>query len=161
MAGTHGSVLNNHGDGSLCSFHITSDAVHCALRMQEELQREPVVQLRIGLHVGEIFFEDNKVLGDGVNMASRIQSMGQANTILFSGEIQDKIKNQPEFKSVSLGFFEFKNIEKSVEVYALANVGLVVPKKERIKKLFLKLSFRKGNTTAENRLILQYQLFWL
>jgi class 3 adenylate cyclase len=71
------------------------------------LQTEPIVPLRIGLHVGEIFFEDRKALGDGVNIASRIQSLGQANTVLFSKEIFDKVKNHPEFKAVSLGSFRF------------------------------------------------------
>jgi len=132
VAANNGSVLNNYGDGSLCTFPNTSDAVHCAISMQDQLQIEPIVPLRIGLHVGEIFFEEGKVLGDGVNMASRIQSLGQANTILFSGEIQDKIRNHPEFKSVSLGFFEFKNVEKPVEVYALGNEGLHVPERKTL-----------------------------
>ena len=84
VAAFHGSILNNYGDGSLCSFSNTADAVHCAVIMQQELQSNPAVPLRIGLHVGEIFFEEGKVLGDGVNVASRIQSLGTANTILFS-----------------------------------------------------------------------------
>jgi class 3 adenylate cyclase len=62
--------------------------------------------LRIGLHIGEIFFEDEKILGDGVNLASRIQSIAAGNSILFSEEIQDKIKNMPKFRSVCLGSFE-------------------------------------------------------
>jgi len=84
------------------------------------------------LHIGEIFFEDGKILGDGVNVASRIQSIGQGNTILFSEEIQDKIKNIPKLKSVCLGAFEFKNVDKPITVYALANEGLVIPKRENM-----------------------------
>ena len=88
-----GKVLNYYGDGSLCTFPSATEAVNCAAELQKELQSDPVVPLRIGLHVGEIFFEDGKALGDSVNIASRIQSLGQANTILFSKEIFDKIKN--------------------------------------------------------------------
>ncbi len=132
VAAFHGNILNNYGDGSLCSFPNTADAVNCALKMQQELQSDPAVPLRIGLHVGEIFFEDGKVLGDGVNVASRIQSLGSANTVFFSGEIQDKIKNHPEYKQVSLGLFEFKNVDKPVEVFALANEGLIVPRQEQM-----------------------------
>src|SRR5215831_7158522 len=95
-----GKVLNYYGDGSLCVFDSALDAVNCAYEMQKNLQHEPVVPLRIGLHIGEIFFENDKVLGDGVNVASRIQSLGQANTILFSKEIYDKIKNHPECQAV-------------------------------------------------------------
>ncbi|HSZ85218.1 MAG TPA: adenylate/guanylate cyclase domain-containing protein [Puia sp.] len=127
-----GKILNDYGDGSLCSFSSATHALQCAVQMQQQLQTDPVVPLRIGLHVGEIFFEGEKVLGDGVNVASRIQSLGQANTILFSKEIFDKIKNQPDFKSVSLGKFEFKNVDDPVEVFALANEGLIIPKKENL-----------------------------
>jgi adenylate cyclase len=127
-----GKILNDYGDGSLCSFSSATQAVECAIALQQQLQSNPVVPLRIGVHIGEIFFEGEKVLGDGVNVASRIQSLGQSNTILFSKEIFDKIKNQPNFKAVSLGSFEFKNVDDPVEVFALTNNGLVVPKKEQL-----------------------------
>ena len=108
--------------------------------------------MRIGLHLGEVFFEGNKVMGDSVNVASRIQSLGQANTILFSKEIFDKIKNQPEFKSVSLGKFEFKNVDEPMEIFALANDGLIVPAKEqmsgKLKEIQKKSSRRKWIITT-------------
>ena len=78
------------------------------------------------------FFEDGKVFGDGVNVASRLQSPGIANSILFSSEINSKIRNQQEFKSVSVGRFHFKNVDEPMEVFALTNEGLVVPKKEEL-----------------------------
>jgi TolB-like protein len=127
-----GKVLNYYGDGSLCIFSSAAEAMNCAVDLQKELQTEPVVPLRVGLHIGELFFEDEKALGDGVNIASRIQSLGQANTVLFSKEIFDKIKNHPEFKAVSLGHFDFKNVDELIEVFALANEGLVVPKREKM-----------------------------
>jgi len=87
VAGHHGQVVNNYGDGSLCTFSSAINAVNCAVQIQKELiDSEPIVPLRIGLHIGEIFFEDGKAFGDGVNLASRIQSLGQPNTILFSKE---------------------------------------------------------------------------
>jgi class 3 adenylate cyclase len=97
--------------------------------LQKRLRQDPVVPLRVGLHIGEIFFEDGKILGDGVNVASRIQSLGSGNSVLYSGEIHDKIKNNPKFKSVSIGHFDFKNVEKPLEVFALASEGCVVPSK--------------------------------
>jgi TolB-like protein/class 3 adenylate cyclase len=125
-----GEILNDYGDGSLCIFQSVIDAVKAALELQQNLKEEPAVPLRIGLHIGEIFFEEGKVFGDGVNVASRIQSLGQANSILFSSEVNNKIRNRPEFSSVSLGRFEFKNVEEPLEVFALSNSGLTVPKKE-------------------------------
>jgi len=110
---THrGEILNNYGDGSLCSFSSVLEALNCAIELQRNLQLEPAVPLRIGLHVGEIFFENGKVLGDGINVASRIQSLGTSNSILFSSEINNKVKNQPEFKTLSLGSFHFKNVNE-------------------------------------------------
>jgi adenylate cyclase len=142
-----GKVLNYYGDGSLCIFPSATEAVNCAIELQRELQNYPSVPLRIGLHIGEVLFEDGKALGDGVNIASRVQSLGQANTILFSKEIYDKVKNHPEFNSVSLGFFEFKNVEEPVEVFALSNEGLFVPNKEHMSgKLKTNLPKRKFTT---------------
>ncbi len=127
-----GKILNDYGDGSLCSFSSATEAMRCAMEMQQQLQQEPLVPLRMGLHVGEIFFEGDKVMGDGVNVASRIQSLGIANSILFSAEINNKLKNQPEFKSVSVGRFHFKNVDEPMEVFALAIEGLVIPEKKKM-----------------------------
>ena len=125
-----GTLLNDYGDGSLCSFPSAIHSIQCAIEVQNLLRNPPQVPLRIGLHTGEIFFENGKVLGDAVNVASRIQSLGQANTILFSKEIFDKIRNYPEFKAISLGMFDFKNVNDPVEVFALSGNGLSIPKRE-------------------------------
>ena len=148
----NGNILNYYGDGSLCTFPNVMDAMNAAMALQKELQSAPAVPLRIGLHLGEVFFEEEKALGDSINIASRIQSLGQANTILFSKDIFDKIRNQPSFKSVSLGTFEFKNVGEPMEIFALANEGLVVPKREdmsgKLKEVQQKSSSKKGLFTA-------------
>ena len=82
----HGRILNDYGDGTLCSFPSATEAVRAAVQMQQELQKGTRVPLRIGIHVGELFFEENKVMGDSVNVASRIQSLACANSIfIFQG----------------------------------------------------------------------------
>jgi len=130
---THGGeIVNDYGDGSLCTFTSATKAVECSMEMQRQLQLEPKVPLRIGLHVGEIFFEDGKVFGDGVNVASRIQSLGIANSILFSSEINSKLKNQHEFRIICVGRFHFKNVDEPMDIFALANEGLIVPRKEEM-----------------------------
>ncbi len=157
-----GKVLNDYGDGSLCTFSSATQAVQCAISIQQQLQTSPEVPLRIGVHVGEIFFEDEKVLGDGVNVASRIQSLGQGNTILFSKEVCDKLRNQPEFKSVSLGRFEFKNVDEPIEVFALTNEGLVVPKRSQIEgKLKKKNAFKTKLVITVSLLIVIIALFFI
>ncbi len=127
-----GEILNDYGDGSLCVFSSATRAVLCAIAVQQQLQTEPKVPLRIGVHIGEIFFEDGKPFGDGVNVASRIQSLGIANSVLISAEINNKIKNQPEFKTVSVGRFHFKNVDEPIEVFALSNEGFAVPDKNKM-----------------------------
>jgi adenylate cyclase len=127
-----GEILNDFGDGSLCAFASATQAVRCALAMQQQFEQEPKVPLRIGLHVGEMLFENGKVFGDGVNIASRIQSLGVAHSILFSAEINSKLINQSEFKIRSIGKFSFKNVAAPMEVFALENAGLTVPDRRRM-----------------------------
>jgi adenylate cyclase len=148
-----GKVLNYYGDGSLCTFPSATEAINCAMDLQKKLQSDPVVPLRIGLHIGEVFFEDGKALGDGVNVASRIQSLGQANTILFSKEIYDKVKNHPEFKAVSLGQFDFKNVDEAIEVFALANEGLFVPQRKKMEGKLQQKNVQKRNVIVALSLI--------
>jgi class 3 adenylate cyclase len=150
----NGQVLNYYGDGSLCIFSSATDAVNCSLAVQKDLKSEPVVPLRIGLHIGEVFFEDAKALGDGVNVASRVQSLGQENTILVSEEIYDKIKNNPSVVAVSLGHFDFKNVGKSMEVFALTNEGLFVPQRRKMKGKLKKKNVQRRNIIAVLSLII-------
>jgi len=127
-----GDVIEYYGDGSLCIFTSITQAMHCAFEIQTQLREKPSVPLRIGLHIGEVVYEDGKIMGDGVNISSRIQSLGQAGSILFSKEIFDKIRNHSEFKTTYLGKFLLKNIEDPMDVFALANDGLVVPDEKQI-----------------------------
>lgn len=125
-----GEIIEYFGDGSLCIFSSATEAVRCAKQIQEQMNIKPVIPLRIGIHIGEIFFDDKRVMGDGVNLASRIQSLGEAGSILFSKEIADKLRNHQEFKTESLGFFSLKNVNEPMEIFALSNKGVIVPKKE-------------------------------
>ena len=151
----NGKVLNYYGDGSLCIFHSAADAVNCSLAVQEDLKMEPFVPLRIGLHIGEVFFEDAKALGDGVNVASRVQSLGQANTILISEEFRDKIKNNVSITTASLGRFDFKNVDRPMEVFALTNEGLSVPQRKSLEgKLKNKKPFKRNMITIASIIVL-------
>ena len=121
-----GQVINNYGDGCLCTFDSAVAAVQCAKAVQQFFLTEPKVPVRIGLHSGDVFFEKDNVFGDSVNIASRIESLGVAGAVLFSKRIKRDIANQTDFKVQSLGDFDFKNVEKTMEVFGLANEGLVV-----------------------------------
>lgn len=128
----HGEIVQYYGDGSLSLFPSAIDSVNCALEIQRELRIEPKVPLRIGLHIGDIVREADSIFGDGVNVASRIESMGVPGSVLFSRHIRDKLQNQPAFQIFSLGEFHFKNVTESMEVFALSNPGMSVPDKSKI-----------------------------
>lgn len=139
-----GDVIEFYGDGSLCIFTSITQAVHAAHTIQQQMQQaDPPVPLRIGLHIGEVIYEDGKIMGDGVNIAARIQSLGQPGSILFSKEVFDKIRNHHEFQTNYLGKYSLKNVSEPMEVFALSNEGLTVPDKEKIEGRIVQISTRK------------------
>lgn len=125
-----GEVLQFMGDGCLCIFHSAVQAMHAAQAIQLALKTEPQVPLRIGIHIGDIVMQEGNIYGDGVNLASRVESMGVAGSILVTERVIHDVKSHPEFEMISLGDFRFKNVTKPMEVFALANEGIVVPKAE-------------------------------
>ena len=140
----NGRWIKELGDGVLASFPTVSDALNAAFKIQQECNAAKDFQLSIGIHQGEIIFEDGDIFGDAVNLASRIQSLGVPGSVLFSKKVKEEIHNKAEFQTVSLGSFEFKNVEEPLEVFALSNPGFVVPRKEEMKGKF-KTPAKKSN----------------
>ena len=128
----NGVVQEVIGDGSLSYFTSASDCVHSAIALQKLFREEPVVPVRIGIHIGEIRGEDNLVFGNPLNVASRIESIAIAGAILLSRNVIDSISGKLEFSFVSLGSYSFKNVEKPIEIYAVSNDGLKVPDRELV-----------------------------
>src|SRR5262245_32218759 len=89
----HGKILQYYGDGSLSIFTSAINAVNCAVEIQKQLQEEPKVDLRIGLHSGDISIEEDTIFGDGVNLASRIESLAVPGSIFISEKVADEVKN--------------------------------------------------------------------
>ena len=130
-----GQIIQYFGDSCLLSFDSTTMGVKCALALQQDFL-ESNLPIRMGMHLGEVVFTENNVYGDGVNIASRIESMGIPGSVLLSSSIGDQIKNKSEFQLTSLGSYEFKNVKKPMEVFALNNDGLSVPVKSKIQGKF-------------------------
>jgi TolB-like protein/Flp pilus assembly protein TadD len=128
----HGKILQYYGDGTLSIFNSATDAVTCAIEIQKELQKEPKVPLRIGLHSGDIILDSSGLYGDSVNLASRIENLSVPGAVLISDKVYDEIKNQSEIKTRLLGRYGLKNVKRQVDVYAVANDGLVVPSSAQI-----------------------------
>ena len=122
-----GEILQYYGDGTLIIFRSAIQAVSCAVDLQTELQKKPVIPLRIGLHIGDIVYDDEGIYGDGVNIASRIENLSTSGSILISGKMMDEIKNQPQFSTKQIGEFNLKNVKRPVRVFAISNDGLKIP----------------------------------
>jgi adenylate cyclase len=140
----NGEMISYYGDGSLSMFSSITQALQCAIEIQEALLKDPHVPLRIGLHIGEVLVEGGNIVGDAVNLTSRIQSLGKAGTILFSKDVFEKIRNRQHFKAVSLGSFMLKNVEEPMEIFALANDGIVVPDKRDIAGMIVRDNAKKN-----------------
>lgn len=129
----HGEVLQYYGDGTLSIFKSAVEAVECAVSMQQQFSSGQAVPLRIGIHLGDIVYDKNDIYGDGVNIASRIESMGIPGCILISDKLNYAVKNHESISTRSLGFFELKNIKEPIEVYVITNRGIKVPERSELK----------------------------
>lgn len=121
-----GAVLKTTGDGLLMTFASAVQAVGCALAMQRHFaaaakEGDPakLLQHRIGIHLGDILVQNQDVMGDGVNIASRLQAEAEPGGICISQTVYDVVKNKLELKAVSLGPRELKNITQAVPVYRI------------------------------------------
>ncbi|WP_421763750.1 adenylate/guanylate cyclase domain-containing protein [Ekhidna sp.] len=151
-----GEILQYYGDGALSIFNSTISAANSALSIQRSSIQNKI-PLRVGIHTGDVVVEKEGVYGDGVNIASRIESFSVPGSVMISDKVFDDIKNHQTFQPVLMGEFELKNVKKPVEVYALTNEGLVVPQrtdlkgkvKERIKSIAV-LPFVNRSSDPEN-----------
>ena len=123
----NGRLLEFKGDGVLCSFNSTIEGVRAALALQLDMQKQPVVPLRIGMHTGDVVFDEDDIYGDGVNIASRMESFAIPGGIFISARVFDDIKNQKDIQTLSLGQYVFKNVKDPVEIFAIANPGIKTP----------------------------------
>lgn len=123
----YGRILDFRGDGALCIFNSSIEGIKAALALQIDMQLPPLVPLRIGMHVGDVVAEGNTIYGDGVNIASRLESLAVPGSIFFSGKVYDDIKNQKELQTLLLGKYSLKNVKEPVDIYALTNPGIITP----------------------------------
>jgi adenylate cyclase len=122
-----GRILQYYGDGTLSVFDSSVEAVESCIAIQQALQEEPKVPLRIGIHSGDIILDQEEIYGDGVNVAARLETACIPGGILISSKVHDDIKNHPDIQTRALGKHLFKNISESFEIFAIANPGLANP----------------------------------
>ncbi|MGH6932740.1 MAG: adenylate/guanylate cyclase domain-containing protein, partial [Dongiaceae bacterium] len=127
IAGHGGRLFKTMGDGFLMEFDSAVEAVRCAVAIQRdvslrEADRPPEdrIAFRIGLHLGDVIAEGDDLLGDGVNIAARLQAIAGPGDILISRTIHDQLGERLDQRLESLGERSFKNIARPIEVWRLA-----------------------------------------
>ena len=111
-----GVLIKEMGDGMLISIDLASDAVRCAIELKNACKEENI-PLTIGIHDGEMVFAGKDVLGDGVNIASRLQEGARDGSIHISESVYRNIKNKPGLNARFIREKEFKNVDEPVKVY--------------------------------------------
>ena len=121
----NGRLIKELGDGVMASFPTVSDAVNAAIKIQEVCNAAKEFQLRIGIHLGEVVFENNDVFGDGVNIASRIQSAAQPGSIYISEPVYQNVFNKKGIHAKFIKEEKLKNVKDAIGIYEVITPGTV------------------------------------
>ena len=152
VAKHEGEWLKEGGDGLLLSFPSSKEAVNCSIQIQAAVKNIDDLNLRIGIHQGDIIIEDKDVFGDDVNIASRIEPFAAEGGIAVSQKIQQDLSSNPEFKFKFIDKPILKGVQQEVSVYCIISHGLpeskksdvqakVVPKKKYYKEILISTLF--------------------
>ena len=126
VAGLGGRVVKTMGDGVLLEFPSVVAAVECAVTIQNMMVERNVdtpearrIVYRIGVHLGDVLIDGDDILGEGVNIAARLESICEPGGVLISRAVYDQISGKLAFSFRTLGLQKLKNIAKAVEVFAI------------------------------------------
>lgn len=137
-----GRVVDSPGDNLLAEFGSAVDAVECAVRVQEglqtrnsELPENRRMEFRIGVNLGDVLEDGERIYGDGVNIAARIEGLAEGGGVCVSGTVYDQVKNKTSLGYEYLGEHAVKNIRDQVRVYRVLmepeSAGTTVYKRRR------------------------------
>ncbi|GEM_PF-3363093 len=155
-----GKEIKTVGDAFLAEFVSVLQAVRCALEIQNSISSRNLktakgeqFHLRIGVHLGDIIYKDNDIYGDGVNIASRIQSMAEPGGIYVSQDVYNQIRNRDEFILEYIGEIELKNIITPVPIYKVLTESEIRRKEE---EEAVKIATREGIQEAQTMRIEEF-----
>src|SRR6201989_2726242 len=123
----NGRVVKRTGDGAIVEFRSVAEAVRCAIEIQNSmiernagLPPERRIEFRIGIHLGDVVEEsDGDLMGDGVNIASRLESVAAPGAICLSEDAYRQVKARLDLLVSDLGQTQLKNIAEPLRVYSL------------------------------------------
>jgi adenylate cyclase len=125
-----GRVVDTTGDNLLAEFASAVDAVNCAVEIQRELAEQNSklpdhrkMQFRIGVNVGDVLQEGDRIYGDGVNIAARVEELADAGGVSISGRVYDQVENKLDFKYEYVGEQAVKNISKPLRLYRILAIS--------------------------------------
>ena len=130
-----GNLIKEMGDGMLAQFDTAIDSVMCAIEIQKRARQQIKEKIRIGLHLGDITFDHEDIFGDGVNIASRLQSVADPGGIYISESIQKSIRAKSTIETKYLGEVKLKNVDYKVNTYCIVEEGLPIPSRAKIEQL--------------------------
>lgn len=124
IADHRGRIVKRTGDGVLIEFASAVDAARCAIEIQRGMKERSLaspperrIELRIGIHVGDVIIEEGDIFGDGVNIAARLESIAQAGGICISDDAYRQIRGKLDANFQDAGEQNLKNIARPVRVY--------------------------------------------
>ena len=123
----NGVFVKEMGDGTLSYFNSAIEAVSSAVKLQELTHDEEHLNIRVGVHLGDILIDGKDVFGEGVNIASRLESLSPVGGVCVSKNVYDELENKEEFNGTSLGLQSLKGVGRLIEVYALTGDRLQEP----------------------------------
>jgi adenylate cyclase len=137
IAKNKGRIIKTTGDGMLVEFQSVTDAVKCAVEIQQRMKRrnsdvpqERRIEFRIGINLGDIIFDDDDIFGDGVNIASRIEQLADVGGICVTAAVATQIADRLEIAMEDLGEKTLKNISRPVRLYRIGFDSAVLPEVE-------------------------------
>jgi adenylate cyclase len=127
IAAHRGRVVKRTGDGSIVEFRSVVDAVRCAIEVQNGMAErnagvapERRIEYRVGIHLGDVVEEsDGDLMGDGVNIAARLEGVAKPGAICVSEQAYWQVKGRLDLKVTDLGATQLKNIAEPIRVYSL------------------------------------------
>ena len=123
-----GDWLKEIGDGLLLTFNTNREAVLCSIAIQEAAKSVPELQLRIGIHQGEVVFQGEDVVGDDVNITSRIEPFSPVGGIAISGRVNVSLERDPEFSTSFIGNPDLKGVSQEIKIYCITSHNLSISK---------------------------------